>query len=247
MVIKRLKIPARVLQIEAEAQYLLKMGLFSASINRFAIYIQQTLIIMTLFILREVNIQIASEKIEEMTKMVSRRGLTMGKAINYCKHMINNSGSEELLGKMVLVSCDDFSRNEISDSFETLRNIYDKTLENAKKISTIRNEISEHPGFVIFLDPSNQFKKGMYDANYYRKFVGRKLKFLEKMGIPCQSIIENSNSIFRQHPLTLLPKLEDLFDELSKQIEQTSASVVASIVTEIDCLFTILVTNVRTH
>ena len=244
-IIKRLKIPDRVIQIRKEAEDLFEKGYFSASIGRLAIYIQQMLIITTLFMLREENIQSASVNREKIEKMVSGRRLTMGKVIDCCRHIIYNSVSEELLGKTVLVDCDDFSSYEIDVSVETLRNIFDKILDKAKKISIIRNEISEHPGFVISLDPSNQFKNGMYDTNYYRKFINRKLKFLEEMEIPCKDIKINSKSYFDQHPLTSLSRIEDFFDELSKQIEQTSASIVMNFVTELDCLFTKLITNIH--
>ncbi len=127
-IIKRLKIPDRIIQIKKEAQDLFNEGYFSASIGRYSVYIQQMLIITTLFMLREENIQIATLISERIEKKVRERRFTMGKVIEYCRTIIYDSISQELLGKTVFVDCDNLSSYETDVSLGTLKNIFDKIL-----------------------------------------------------------------------------------------------------------------------
>ncbi len=87
----------------------------------------------------------------------------------------------------------------------------------------------------------------MHDTHYYEKFMKRKLEFLKKMEISYEDIKVNLKSYFEQHPLTSLSKIEVFFDGISKQIERSSASSVRNFVTELDCLFRVLITNIKTQ
>jgi hypothetical protein len=245
---KRFIIPGRVVQIKNEAKDLFEKNYFAVSISRYAVYAQQMLIIITLFILRTESIEIAMAKRKEIEERVRQNRFTMGNTIDFCRRLVDESNNENFLSKVRFVDkCDTYPADEIETDSETPRETFKKILDRMKKISRIRNEISEHPGFVIHLDPNNQYKKGMYDTNHYRNVIKRKLKFFDEMGIPCEETKISVRTYFGQNPLTSLPGIENFFDDISKQLEYRGASMVQEFVGELDCLFKGLVDFIRAY
>lgn len=199
---KHLKLSARTEQIKEQADLLIEQGFYVGSILHYVIYVEQLLLTAYLFTLRELSIDLAREQREYILNKKEEERYPFGKIVRETVPLIQ----------------------QVIDGASSKSFSLDKTelYTYCDRLRKIRNIVSAHPHFTLMLDPTNRWKRGMYDANFYRKLLRRIRKFIQsEIGI--RSPPELDKILRKGHPLTISSRLEDEFITVENSVSRILA------------------------
>lgn len=200
---KSLELSAKTQKIKTEADRLLSEGVYLASILYYTIYVEQLLLTADLYIIRRVSIDDAIAKREHFLRLKENVNFSFGKVVRETLPDI----SEELKKRRTLTSYNE-TKPDLSDLCHQLR--------------LIRNAASAHPHFLLMLDPTQQWKRGLSDVGYYRKVLRRIRRFMvDKLNMASPSIL--NTYLNGQTPLQKGSRLDKIFTMIDESVSNCLA------------------------